>query len=140
MMDKAQKDHLRLGLADLRSGKYPQDKGYLRTDKGFCCLGVFCDRFHKETGQGNWIRREDGKWFFAVGGYDESSALPSEVARWYGLASNPKMPEMAAPGTKTFGSPDAGRLIISAAEYNDWGVLFPDIADVMEASYLEEKQ
>lgn len=27
----------------LRSGKYTQERGYLRTENGFCCLGVLCD-------------------------------------------------------------------------------------------------
>lgn len=27
-------------LADLRSGIFPQVKGYLATDRGYCCLGV----------------------------------------------------------------------------------------------------
>jgi hypothetical protein len=27
----------------LRSGKYPQGINYLRTDQGYCCLGVLCD-------------------------------------------------------------------------------------------------
>ena len=30
-------------VAALRSGGYPQTKNHLRTDKGFCCLGVACD-------------------------------------------------------------------------------------------------
>src|SRR5688572_23859842 len=30
-------------LTALRSGKYKQTKHYLRTDAGFCCLGVLCD-------------------------------------------------------------------------------------------------
>lgn len=30
-------------IAALRSGKYPQAKAALRTDVGYCCLGVLCD-------------------------------------------------------------------------------------------------
>ncbi len=30
-------------VAALRSGKYEQTKGRLRTSSGFCCLGVLCD-------------------------------------------------------------------------------------------------
>lgn len=29
-------------IAALRSGEFKQDEGYLRTDDGFCCLGVLC--------------------------------------------------------------------------------------------------
>lgn len=30
-------------LRRLRSGEYKQDKNYLRTDSGYCCLGVLAD-------------------------------------------------------------------------------------------------
>lgn len=30
-------------VAALRSGKYAQGTGYLRTVRGYCCLGVLCD-------------------------------------------------------------------------------------------------
>lgn len=30
-------------LAALRSGKYKQTSKYLRTEEGYCCLGVLCD-------------------------------------------------------------------------------------------------
>ena len=29
---------------DLESGDYPQSSGYLRTERGFCCLGVLCEQ------------------------------------------------------------------------------------------------
>ena len=29
---------------DLESGDYPQGRGFLRTDGGFCCLGVLCEQ------------------------------------------------------------------------------------------------
>lgn len=32
-----------LWLEALRSGEYKQVRGFLHTDKGFCCLGVACD-------------------------------------------------------------------------------------------------
>lgn len=42
-------------LAALRSGEYKQGRGYLQNGKGeFCCLGVLCDLYRKETGNGVW--------------------------------------------------------------------------------------
>ena len=39
----------------LRSGKYQQGQGVLRSkDDKFCCLGVLCDLFAKETGSIDW--------------------------------------------------------------------------------------
>lgn len=34
---------IRRWIRALRSGKYPQAMGYLRTEAGYCCLGVECD-------------------------------------------------------------------------------------------------
>ena len=34
----------------LRSGKYSQCKGTLQNRAGYCCLGVACDVYEKETG------------------------------------------------------------------------------------------
>jgi hypothetical protein len=39
-MEQALKDKW---IAALRSGKYPQTSQFLRTSKGYCCLGVLCD-------------------------------------------------------------------------------------------------
>lgn len=40
-------------VAALRSGDYEQGRGYLHRG-GFCCLGVACDLFIKETGRACW--------------------------------------------------------------------------------------
>lgn len=32
----------------LRSGEYQQDVGVLKTEKGYCCLGVLADLYNKE--------------------------------------------------------------------------------------------
>ncbi len=53
MPTKTQKKNRAKLVAALRSGKYEQDNGYLHTDKGFCCQGVACDIFKKET-KGKW--------------------------------------------------------------------------------------
>ena len=34
----------------LRSGEYTQARWNLQTEQGFCCLGVLCDLYAKETG------------------------------------------------------------------------------------------
>ena len=37
-----------LWLEALRSKEYPQTKGKLKTEEGYCCLGVLCDLYLKE--------------------------------------------------------------------------------------------
>lgn len=75
----------KLWVEALRSGEYPQTSGCLRDGKGFCCLGVLCDLFSKETGQ-NW----DNHHFL-----ERSDALPKEVSDWAGLGieENPVIDE-----------------------------------------------
>lgn len=51
----------------LRSGKYKQGKDRLRTGDKFCCLGVACDLYKKETnkdykGSRKFLPRKIQKW------------------------------------------------------------------------------
>lgn len=62
-------------VAALRSGEYQQAKGMLRTDVGFCCLGVLCDLYSKDYG-GSW------KLYMFQG---EMEVLPPTVQKWAGL-------------------------------------------------------
>lgn len=43
----------------LRSGKYPQARGHLRTDSGYCCLGVALDLINPN----NWKSMPCGSVF-----------------------------------------------------------------------------
>jgi hypothetical protein len=75
--------------ADLRSGKFNQGVHCLHNEDGeFCCLGVLCERYRKETGKGEWIRSEEDsehpERFTFLG---EDCVLPREVMEWAGLES-----------------------------------------------------
>ena len=52
-------------VSALRSGEYKQGKEGLRIYNEFCCLGVLCDLYIKETGVGFWgapsLRQETSK-------------------------------------------------------------------------------
>jgi hypothetical protein len=85
-------------LNDLKSGEYKKGKGLLRNEEAntFCCLGVLCDRYQKETGLGTWDSL-DG--FIDNEGIPNRTVLPAEVAAWAGLSEwNPAVyiPEHAA--------------------------------------------
>lgn len=101
----------------LRSGEYEQGEGNLRVrlDNGsyeFCCLGVLCDIYRKETGEGDW-----GQDNFFLG---ESEYLPIKVTSWAGLRdSNPVVRD-----SDDFNS--------ELADLNDGGVDFETIADYIE--------
>ena len=101
-------------VAALRSGEYKQAQGQLRTDAGFCCLGVLCELHRKEV-DGSWV---DDTY------QDMTDDLPNEVREWSGL-HDPKT-KITIGGERTF--PES---------HNDaWGVKkksFLQIADAIEA-------
>lgn len=67
----------KLWVKALRSGKYVQAEGYLKTGGGFCCLGVLCDLHSKETKHG---------WDDDCLSYMEYDHMPPpEVLFWAGL-------------------------------------------------------
>lgn len=74
-------------LAALRSGKYKQVKSNLKKNGKFCCLGVLCDLYQKETGNGKWIRQtsRDKRLkvsSFKIGNEVKSDFLPDAVQKW----------------------------------------------------------
>lgn len=96
-------------VAALRSGEFKQGRKQLRRGDNFCCLGVLCELYRRETGNGDW----------STGGYflGTSDILPSSVRDWAGLAeSNPAFSRG-----------------LSLAERNDAGVPFAEIADIIDA-------
>lgn len=108
-----QKEHRRLWVEALRSGKYQQAQGALHDAGGFCCLGVACDI----SRLGSWERSgADEDRFYLVDDDLEDSVLPIAVQRWLGLR---------APG----GEAQAYMLW----HLNDNGETFAAIADIIEA-------
>ena len=69
-------------VADLRSGKFPQTTTVLRNGNGYCCLGVLCDLYSRETGV-EWAVPND---YDTCTMHGADSVLPEEVRIWAGLA------------------------------------------------------
>lgn len=74
-------------LKALRSGEYVQAKGALRTQSGFCCLGVLCDALkkaeHPAVAGMEWLEpNHDG--MSAFGGGDIGLPSPEIRAALYG--------------------------------------------------------
>lgn len=90
------KEIKKLWVEALRSGKYKQGTGRLSRvdDNGvtrMCCLGVLCDLYTKQTGNGGWIVYDEMIRFISfpsVPVIGESSLLPREVAHWADLDNN----------------------------------------------------
>ncbi len=62
----------------MESGKYPFARGKLRSDKGYCPLGILCDI----SKQGEWVmsERDTEKVYYNYCG--QVNYLPNEVADW----------------------------------------------------------
>ncbi len=76
-------ERVRKWIAALRSGEYPQARRSLRKGDCFCALGVCCDVYRKETGEGEWQKWSsyDRDWYFC----NADIVLPSQVYFWYGF-------------------------------------------------------
>lgn len=102
-------------VAALRSGEYQQGVGCLRRHTvaqgdEFCCLGVLCDLYHRETSRGSWSEPVNPSGQVA---FNTTPALPThDVLEWAEVRSN--------------------RPFLDYAGMNDRGCTFAEIADAIE--------
>ncbi len=114
-----------LWVAALRSGNYRQGQRAMRKESMFggdvfCCLGVLCDVYRRETGQGRWGDQSMSKTFY-FDGYANRNFLIPPVLEWAGLdRANPRVDHPSG---------------ITLADLNDSGVVFDLIADVIEKQF-----
>lgn len=107
----------------LRSGEYKQTKGRLKTEEGFCCLGVLCDLYLKEQSE-EWkssdFIEEDEVLSYEI--YSCDTLPPESVVVWAGLPC-------ASPGVMI----DYRDYVNDLTELNDsLGKSFAEIADYIE--------
>lgn len=79
-----------LWIEALRSGKFKQAQGRLKTENGYCCLGVLCELHRREVGGTEWKRysSEEGKYIYDGHIMD----LPWSVVSWADLdQSDPRI-------------------------------------------------
>ena len=67
----------------LTSGEYWQTTEELKSETGYCCLGVLCDLHRKMTGEGKW----DESGYYHSGGESDDIGLIDPVIKWAGVAS-----------------------------------------------------
>jgi hypothetical protein len=105
-----------LWLEALRSGRYAQTKNYLRTNNGFCCLGVLCDLAEKD----GIVAASEPVSSLGVVLYDTEDSLPPTcVEKWACIS--------------VFGAVEYNGLEYSLAKLNDEvGLSFCEIADLIE--------
>lgn len=119
-------------LRRLRSGKYKQAVGKLKTKDG-CCLGVLTDLYREKVG-GVWKSNPNGSGehcFYYDPKNDpsnrEGGVLPAAVMEWAGLnKNNPQVFILATNGEKT------QKELRTLSSVNDNGFGFKQIADLIE--------
>jgi hypothetical protein len=125
-------------VAALRSGEFKQGRGWLRqadpkdTPDSFCCLGVLCEIFRRETGEGVWAEKAQdhdnhrcGEFNFKLSPLSYSDSLtPAEVADWAEMGCRDPWMDDERYGER------------SLSGLNDDGVDFQTIADVIERNNL----
>lgn len=98
----------------LESGEYAQTKSRLRDSTGYCCLGVACDLYGKETGE-EWQPLVISKKYVFMGA---RTSLPEEVQDWLGLRD-----------VNGVISPD-----LTLVHLNDTGSTFAEIAAIIRSA------
>ena len=70
----------------LLSGDYKQWKYRLKTNSKYCCLGVLCELYRKETGKGKW--KGGAVKVFEIGNVSKVHEPPKAVLEWAGLENS----------------------------------------------------
>lgn len=112
-------------LAALRNGEYKQATGYLKTQDGFCCLGVLCDIIDPDAWDNKLSGLENRSYAWDSGGFGKSYyELPNHVLHDIGV---PRYHEAISV------EENSSQLTQSyLANKNDGGASFSDLADWIE--------
>lgn len=135
-------------VAALRSGEFKQAREALMNNAyedgdyvgiGYCCLGVLCEVFKRETGLGGWLRDdEDG----SLGTEDTKFVVDEELDAAYGADTNIQPPPAVAEwaglvnASSTYGVEMEDGFVISQqslSRENDHGAPFEKIAEIIES-------
>jgi hypothetical protein len=117
------KEIKQLWIDALESGKYKQGRRALRKGNNFCCLGVLCDLYNKETGGLNsyW----DGNNFL-IGegdGFAYDATLPMDVAHWAGLHDDDPEVDGNTLSTHNDGTDELFHVIIAPKNFKEIAAL-----------------
>lgn len=123
-------------VAALRSGKYDQGRGQLRSPDGyFCCLGVLCELAVAENVTNLIKVNQDypdylvGSFFaYYYGEQKDQEVPPIEVRKWAGFNHN-ELPDLRVDDEEAYG----GESMTEIVTLNDEeGYTFEQLADLIE--------
>ncbi len=107
----------------LRSDEFTQARHRLRTNEGYCCLGVACELYRREhLDNSSWFKH-NGYFEFEVDNFAAVSILPIPVSRWLFGVDNCDVGFI----------PELNK---SLTELNDTGSTFKEIADIIERTWV----
>jgi hypothetical protein len=122
-------------LSALRSGNFKQTREKLTANnrQSYCCLGVLCELYRQETGNGRWKVNENYD-----GNYDNNKYAflgadcmpPDEVIKWAGLPADSQNDVPVGERPRKWGH---GVETVTIAGLNDDGKSFAEIADIIES-------
>lgn len=112
----------------LTSGEYQQDKLYLKTKRGYCCLGVLTDLYHKEKGF-KWYENEIGTYYTPSGA---DQFLPKEVQDWAEIDRTPSVMYCNSFYSENSEYSPSKNQLVELSYLNDNGISFNEIAELIE--------
>lgn len=110
-MTRIPKKAIKKWVEELRSGRWEQARGRLQSNGAFCCLGIACNIF---------MPPEDLKLQFGV----LFGTVPADQ-------------ENAPDWLRTINDRFFEKTGTSLSQHNDSGKTFPEIADLLEETYLK---
>lgn len=124
-------------IARLRSGKYEQGRSCLRSQLGFCCLGVACDVLADE-GLGEWSggRYGEVEFHYFKDQSWEGIGLPEGAEELFGLAKFTDF--WYREGMLPFRGREGSCVYLTTLN-DEAGCTFDQIADVIEHFFLERE-
>lgn len=108
-------------MVALKSGEFSQAKGQLKDGDSYCCLGVACELYRRETSQGDWEENT-----FRLGGTHEELP-PHEIADYFGWN------EYKGKYSLEIGDMKPSTIPV----LNDEGISFTEIATAFEEQVLQ---
>jgi hypothetical protein len=133
---KKQASNVTKWLKALRSGEYRQTKEVLKSDEGFCCLGVLCDVVDRKGWEDHDLVEASYFYIFDEDDRDESLIPQRIFSSWTGITGAVPDPRTeTAEADEKFHDDFLGSMLAGLNDESDW--TFEEIADFVEKKAKE---
>lgn len=118
-------DIKKLWVDALRSGEYTQTTKRLKTEEGFCCLGVLCNIFQQSHTDVQWKQEASNISFLS-----KEADLPDEVSEWAEFGHDDRI-HLSPPITNPYITYKGQKISLTCAN-DSIKLSFKEIADIIE--------